>query len=715
MKYYSLVFSLFFSLHTLAQSTLQGSVQDKSGTGVFAANVYCKARPTEGATTDFDGNFRLENVLPSDTLVVSFIGYQTRYLPLDGVSDWANLQVLLKENAQTLSEITVRAKSPISEQFAVTQLSSLDIYMNPIAQADPLKAITALPASTNADEGAAPSLRGSDPDRTRVMLNGVPIYKPVRASQLNNQGFFSLFNPEIIGRQYVYASNPPLTYGNTSAGLVEINTTQKLEENSVQLSTTLASTGVFMSQKLGKKSFVQAYGNLQFSDAFVGIQPNALEAINRFLTKDAGLNFHTKLGEKTTFNSFTYAIDENSDIGVEILTYRDAFVSSNRRIFSVNTLTHLTENGAFYLRSGINRSKESSQFGALDSNTRTRELYSSLDYKHFLGENASVQMGLAHNFRAHQFRDSIPTYYYAWGTDAPSFFNENDIQQHDWQAYAYGNWDISETWAASAGLRSNMPTEEQAYFLSAQAGLRFKPNYKHQFLLSGGQYHNYSTPGFFGQEYQLLQSQQIALDWSYEYQKTRLQAAIYYKNETGNRLLSDFTRSNGVRTFGVEAFLEQELTKYLRLSLSNSFVRQRQIQDGNTYRGAQDFAYFVKAALSYNHPRLFSASAIFVTRPGIAYTSVVGSRYQADLDFYEPTFSPVLYDSSFNAYRRLDISISRYWRFRRSALIPFASITNVFNIQNQREALHSRDYSEVRFDTYQNRTIFFGLVWEWGY
>lgn len=54
------------------------------------------------------------------------------------------------------------------------------------------------------------------------MLNGVSIYKPVIASQLNNQGFFSLFNPEIINRQYVYASNPPLIYGNTSAGLVRV-------------------------------------------------------------------------------------------------------------------------------------------------------------------------------------------------------------------------------------------------------------------------------------------------------------------------------------------------------------------------------------------------------------------------------------------------------------------------------------------------------------
>jgi len=65
--------------------------------------------------------------------------------------------------------------------------------LSPVSQGDPLKAITILPASTTTNETANPSLRGSSADRTRVILNGVPIYKPVRASQLNNQGFSQSF------------------------------------------------------------------------------------------------------------------------------------------------------------------------------------------------------------------------------------------------------------------------------------------------------------------------------------------------------------------------------------------------------------------------------------------------------------------------------------------------------------------------------------------
>ncbi|PID92849.1 MAG: hypothetical protein CSA94_02680, partial [Bacteroidetes bacterium] len=127
--------------------------------------------------------------------------------------------------------VIITAKDPVSQKFSVTKIKKLDVYFNPVSNGDALKAITILPASTTTDETANPSLRGSAPDRSRITLNGVPIYTPVRSGDLNNHGKFSLFNTEIINKQYVYASNPPLTCGNSSAGLIEIQTRKRLEEN----------------------------------------------------------------------------------------------------------------------------------------------------------------------------------------------------------------------------------------------------------------------------------------------------------------------------------------------------------------------------------------------------------------------------------------------------------------------------------------------------
>lgn len=68
-------------------------------------------------------------------------------------------------NIRTLKDVTIVVKDPISEKFSVQKLGKMDIYLNPASNADPLKAISILPASTNVEETANPSLRGGSADR----------------------------------------------------------------------------------------------------------------------------------------------------------------------------------------------------------------------------------------------------------------------------------------------------------------------------------------------------------------------------------------------------------------------------------------------------------------------------------------------------------------------------------------------------------------------
>ncbi len=138
--------------------------------------------------------------------------------------------------SETLDEVIVVARNPISEKFSVKKLDKIGIYMNPASNGDALKIVSVLPASTNVDETANPSLRGGTADRSRVYLNGCPVLNPIRFGRDDGLGNFSLFNTEIIDKQYVYASNPPLTMGNSSAGIVQIETIKKLRKSSLQLS-----------------------------------------------------------------------------------------------------------------------------------------------------------------------------------------------------------------------------------------------------------------------------------------------------------------------------------------------------------------------------------------------------------------------------------------------------------------------------------------------
>ncbi|MCF6240939.1 MAG: TonB-dependent receptor [Bacteroidales bacterium] len=718
MKHSILIFLIFmFASSAYTQTKISGTVNNKKGVPVFAANVYLKSNPAKGYITDFDGKFVLNIENREDTLVVSFIGFKTRKIALPAIDLNKSIVVVLEKSEQTLDEIVVTAQDPVSEQFSVTKMTMLkDVYLNPVSQGDPLKAISILPASTTINETANPSLRGSSADRTRVVLNGVPIYKPVRASQLNNQGFFSLFNPEIISKQYVYASNPPLTYGNTSAGLVEIQTIKKLEKNQLLLSASLASTGFFLSQKVKKDiSFIQVYGNYQFSDAFTSIQKKNLPNLKNFNTTDAGINFRSKISKHIEFNSFNYYISEQFQGVNEQFTYKGDVLSDKKRFFTVNNLVFYFKNALLSVNSEINKSVQHINFGNIYSEQKTTQVYTSVDYKWHIIESTNMQFGLSHDFQQNKFNDSIPLYYYALSPNSPNYFSKSMISNKQLEVYLYTNWDINSKLPFSSGMRSNIPFKNQHYYHSSQLGLKYRLNHKQSILLSTGKYYNYSLPTYYSKVYNLLSSYQVALDYSSEYKNIILNAAIYYKNETGEQALKTFFTSNKISTFGIELYVEQQFLKYFKYSFSNSFINQKMVIEQKHYPGFKNFDYLIKSTIQYNNSSLFSVALSYLTHPGTFYNKVTGSYIENQTSFYKPVFSKNLYTAQYGNYKRLDLSVSKFVPMNKNSMVIFVSLNNILNTKNEKQVQYNADYSIKHFDYHQFRTVYFGVIWRLTY
>ncbi|RLD74249.1 MAG: hypothetical protein DRJ07_19820 [Bacteroidetes bacterium] len=134
-----LAFFILLSSSIFSQKLLKGVVRDVENEAVFAANVYLKNNQEIGRTTNFNGKFELrltkENI--NDTLVISFIGYNIKEIPLSSISYEKTIVIILKKNSLALQEVIIKAREPISEQFSVTKLEMLDIYLNPVSNGDP--------------------------------------------------------------------------------------------------------------------------------------------------------------------------------------------------------------------------------------------------------------------------------------------------------------------------------------------------------------------------------------------------------------------------------------------------------------------------------------------------------------------------------------------------------------------------------------------------
>jgi hypothetical protein len=704
---------LFFSCPIFAQKTLIGKVIDQQQQPIFAANVYWKGATTVGTTTDFDGLFRLTVKQLPDTLIVSFIGYETRQIVVKNLAD--TLQIALLSTAGLLQEVSIIAQDPISQDFSVIKLDKLQIYTNPLAAGDALKAITLLPSSTNTEETANPVLRGSAGDRSRIVLNGVPIYNPVRNSQLNGLGNFSLFNTEIIEKMYVYASNPPLTFGNSSAGLVEIETTKKLKNNQLQVALSLANVGAFWSKKLGKNNFVQVYGNKQFKEGFIGLNKKNLPRLNHFGTTDFGLNTFFQLTPKLQWKSFAYFIDEGYNYTSHLYTHEGQSKSNKKRGFIINNLTQQNKYSLLTFNTLADISLQDFKFGNLAALTQQQQFFAALNYK-FLGlKKITWQTGLHYDYANYQSNDSIPVYFYAMSDTSPNFRVNQLTENHNIEGYFYTSWDITPSFNLSMATRLNIPNNTQKFYHSKQISWRYQPSSAHRWLLSGGNYHNYSTPNYMNPRFVLLDSWQAALDYDYKGKFFELSSAIFYKKEGGEFQLANGLTSQQTETWGVEIALQKEFGKYFSLSLANTFLSQKLQISGKNFKSAEEMPYFIKAVATYKHPKIATFALSYITRKGRYYTPITNAIYQPMLDAYQPIWSQAINSAQYNAYHNLSITANKFFRVGKTTLVVFASVNNLLNSQNEREFLFEKDYKTWQTDTYQLQTVYMGLVWQWNH
>ena len=82
---------------------ISGTVLDKTGEAVIGASVLVKGT-TNGTITDIDGNFQLMEVPAKSTLQVSYIGYKTEEIPLNGKTRFS---VVLEDDTKVLDEVIV--------------------------------------------------------------------------------------------------------------------------------------------------------------------------------------------------------------------------------------------------------------------------------------------------------------------------------------------------------------------------------------------------------------------------------------------------------------------------------------------------------------------------------------------------------------------------------------------------------------------------------
>ena len=162
------------------ENEVRGSVKDTKGNVLPGANILVKGTSV-GAQTDFDGNFSIMVPEEATTLIVSFIGFETKEVT---ISNRDRIDVILKEASSQLDQIILvgsrgKPRTSFDSPVAVDNFQTEELAKTGKAVLDqqlmfkvPSYNSTQQPISDAAAHFSPADLRGLLPSRTLVLVNG---------------------------------------------------------------------------------------------------------------------------------------------------------------------------------------------------------------------------------------------------------------------------------------------------------------------------------------------------------------------------------------------------------------------------------------------------------------------------------------------------------------------------------------------------------------
>jgi TonB-linked SusC/RagA family outer membrane protein len=205
--------------------TVSGTVMDTDGQPLPGANIVEKGT-TNGTQTDFDGNFILELLDENAVLSISFLGFATKEISVEGR---ANLSIILENSAAGLDEVVIvgyGSQKKLDVTGSISHIDTESLSNNPGFRVDQMlqgKASGMMVTQENGAPGAASSIRirgnGS------ISASSEPLFV---IDGLLGGGDLSTINPsDIADINILKDASATAIYGSRGANGVILITTKK--------------------------------------------------------------------------------------------------------------------------------------------------------------------------------------------------------------------------------------------------------------------------------------------------------------------------------------------------------------------------------------------------------------------------------------------------------------------------------------------------------
>lgn len=720
-----------------ASHTLSGFVVDAaSGEALVGANLYVPAL-RRGTTTNQEGFYSLSLPAESVRLVVSYLGYERKVIPLKLQSDRRRTIELSPSAVQAGSLEVTAEQAPLQQttRTSTVEITAKRAKQTPtlLGQTDVLKTLQLLPGVQSGNEGTSGLyVRGGTPDQNQILLDGAPLYN---VSHLF--GFLSVFNPDIIQNVRLTKGGFPARYGGHLSSVVEVSTEDGNRKGyDVEGSLGLVASRLTVQGPIGgdDTSFLLA-GRRTYADWLArAFSEDDLDGGYYFYDVNAKLNHRFSSSDRLAFSLYTgddryYNREDDGSSLTEMawgnltstLQWNHVFDS---QLFGSATLRYSRYQFEVDAESDVEDGRYRLRYR---SGIRDVGLKANLDYDPSPRHSIRTGIDLTHHrFRpgATQYRDERGSEVALDTTIAPS----DPVRALDASVYMEDDVTWSDRFKTNLGLRAT------GFFVEGTSYLSLQPRLSTRYLLPG----DWALKGSYAWMYQPIhlltnssvglptdlwvsstaevppeQAHQATLGLARSFREREyevrlegygklMQGLIEYEQGAAFSLATDTNWEEQVQTgrgwsYGAEVLLRRtrgQTTGWLSYTLSWTRRQFDALNGGKPFPFRYDRRHDFTATATHQLTGVTSVSATWTYRSGTAVT-LPKARYQVPEPGPRGSFSGIAFNGPrtvkaygerngyrMRPYHRLDLGVSFEWGDRSGLHALKVGTYNTYNRKN---------------------------------
>ncbi len=686
---YFLNFFLAVTLFFSEQWIIKGKIFDKNTKKPLPAYVMI-LETSEGIDASEDGSFEIKTVVEECTLLVHMVGYKIKEIK---VRKGDFLNILLEPEPISSHEVVVTADARVSEdrsQRTVT-LSMLDVYRTPGAAADPAYAAQILPGVNSIPDASNLLIRGGAPDEVGYYLDGIEIKHPYQSESLK-EGYFSIFDNQIIQNLTVSTSGFSPKFGDALSGIMDITTKDTVTKNQFSLGISILGVNFSSAISLSKKaSFIGTFnaGHSRLMTEINGQEGRVFkngESVGKLIFKlkeSSNLKFLYLLHGYNFFHEI-----ENFKVRTSNKIFGLTFENiHSKNLFSKITLSSVDYKSSYIFPQFSFKIEDSFLQGRVDL---------TLDLKEHL-----IEGGIDFQRRDNNFIEKISGQTFNVKGGRGGFYLQDRFR-------IYGNL------FATAGIRSSaLELSKWRLNFEPRFSIAYIHSKEHIFRFSAGAYNQFGDYFVIKENPDLKPKSSYHFSLSYDFIKNKdmLRITLYEKKYKNLFLFEENSVKNGGEGYarGAEFFLKKE-REWFDFKIVYNFLNSKRKENETLILARSPYEIDHSFTLILNLKRKMDSIGIrWSYASGLPYTPLLGREWDSENLKYKPIWGEP-YSERYSPFRRVDISLSKNLNISNKFVLLYLGVMNIFNHKNTLRYEWNEEYSsQTTVGSIFARSFFIGI------